>query len=228
VPELWFAFSAGLAGSVHCLGMCGGIVSALALSKQEAGAVERTFFSLLYHLGRISTYTLLGLIAGAAAGYGTLTSIKPVLSWLFLAANLFVVAVGICTATGIRAMGISALDGVGWKFFQRLFARISENPAPLAAVPAGLLMGLIPCGLVYGVLVTAATSGSVFGGGSIMLAFGCGTLPTLLAYGQIAATIAAVGHGLFQRIMGLAVALLGLSGTWKALHTLGYLSWATK
>lgn len=225
--ELWLAFSAGLAGSGHCLGMCGGIVSALALSKREAGAVERIVFTLLYHLGRITTYLLLGLIAGAAAGAGMMQGLKPWLSWLFLLANLFVVAIGIFTFTGIRSLGIAALDGAGWQPVRRLFLLVSGSRSPLAAIPAGLLMGLIPCGLVYGVLITAATSGSAVTGGSIMLAFGAGTLPVLLAYGQFASTVAAAGHGLFQRIMGLMVALLGLAGIWKVLHMMGYLKAAS-
>jgi sulfite exporter TauE/SafE len=91
----------------------------------------------------------------------------------------------------------------------------------LAAIPAGLMMGLIPCGLVYGVLISAATSASTLQGGSMMLAFGAGTLPVLLAYGQVAATLSALGRGVFQRVMGAVVALLGAVGVWKALVALG-------
>lgn len=219
--ELWLAFSAGLAGSGHCLGMCGGIVSALALARRDDGPVERIVFSLLYHLGRIGTYTLLGCVVGAAAGAGMMEGIRPYLKWLFLAANLFVVAIGIFTMIGVRSLGIAALDGGGWRPIQRLFSRISRSHSALAAIPAGLLMGLIPCGLVYGVLISAATSGSTISGGSMMLAFGAGTLPAMLAYGQFAATIASAGRGLFQRIMGLVVALLGAAGIWKVLHIMG-------
>ena len=82
-------------------------------------------------------------------------------------------------------------------------------------------MGLLPCGLVYGVLISAATSGSPLKGAGMMLAFGCGTVPVILAYGQMASLVSVLGRGVLQRFMGGAVALLGMLGAWKALLTLG-------
>lgn len=215
--ELWLAFSIGLAGSGHCLGMCGGIVTALALSSRDAGAWQRFFFNLLYHLGRIATYAMLGLLAGFASQTGMITALRPHLLWLFLIANLFVTALGLFTAFGIRSFGLSALDGSGWVGLQRLLSRVTGRSSVLAAVPTGLLMGLIPCGMVYGVLISAATNGSMLKGGGMMLAFGLGTLPVLLAFGQVASTVSALGRGVFQRCLGGFVALLGAVGVWKAL-----------
>ena len=219
--ELWLAFSAGLAGSVHCLGMCGGIVTALAITHRDSAAVRRFLFSLLYHLGRIATYATLGLLVGYASQAGMVTSLKPHLRWLFLAANLFVVAIGLFTAFGVRAFGVNALDGSGIGLMQKLLSRVTENSSMSAAIPAGLLMGLIPCGLVYGVLISAATSGSTLKGGGMMLSFGLGTIPVLLAYGQVASALSALGGAIFQRFMGLAVALLGAAGAWKTLTAIG-------
>ena len=220
--EIWLAFSAGLAGSGHCLGMCGGIVTALALSRRDTDAVQRFLFNLLYHAGRICTYSVLGLLVGLAAQAGTVDALRPFVKWLFLAANLFVAAIGIFTLLGVRTLGISALDGSGWGFLRKQLSRLTTSASVLAAVPAGLMMGLLPCGLVYGVLISAATSGSALKGGGMMLAFGCGTVPALLAYGQVASALSALGRGVFQRCMGGAVALLGIVGAWKALVKLGY------
>ena len=221
--EIWLAFSAGLAGSGHCLGMCGSIVTALALSHRDSNAAGRLVFNLLYHAGRIVTYILLGLTVGLAARAGMVDELRPLVRWLFLAANLFVAAIGIFTALGVRSLGISALDGSGWGLLRGLLSRVTSSRSVLAALPAGLLMGLLPCGLVYGVLISAATSGSALKGGGMMLAFGCGTVPVLLAYGQVASTLSALGRGIFQRCMGGIVALLGIAGAWKALAVLGYL-----
>jgi sulfite exporter TauE/SafE len=220
--ELWLSFSAGLAGSVHCLGMCGGIVTALAISNRDTGAIRRLLFNLLYHLGRVITYASLGLLVGFASQAGMVTSLKPHLRWLFLAANIFVAAIGLCTVFGARSFGINALDGSAWGFMQRLLSRVAESTSPLAAFPAGLLMGLIPCGLVYGVLISAATSGSLLQGGGMMLAFGLGTLPALLAYGQLASTFSALGGEIFRRCMGGVVVLLGAAGVWKVLGAMGH------
>ena len=202
--------------------MCGGIVTALAFSQRDSDAIRRLLFNLLYHAGRISTYCLLGLLVGLAARAGMVDALRPAVKWLFLAANLFVAAIGLFTALGIRSLGISALDGSGWGGLTSLLSRLSESRSVTAALPAGLLMGYLPCGLVYGVLISAATSGSALKGGGMMLAFGCGTLPALLAYGQVASTVSALGRGIFQRCMGGVVALLGLLGAWKALVSLGY------
>lgn len=220
--EIWLAFSAGLAGSGHCLGMCGGIVTALALSRRKSDAVQRFLFNLLYHAGRLCTYTLLGLLVGLAAQAGMVDALKPFVKLLFLAANLFVTAIGAFTALGVRALGISALDGPGWGFLRRQLSRLTASRSVLAALPAGLLMGFLPCGLVYGVLIAAATSGSALKGGGMMLSFGCGTLPALLAYGQVASVLSVLGRGVFQRCMGGVVALLGILGVWKALVALGF------
>lgn len=220
--ELWLAFSAGLAGSGHCLGMCGGIVTALAVSNRDAGAFGRFLYNLFYHLGRVATYTFLGLLVGFASQAGMITSLKPHLRWLFLAANLFVVAIGLFTALGFRSFGVNALDGSGWGFMQRLFSRVAGGASLFSSVPAGLLMGLIPCGLLYGVLISAATSGSSIKGGGMMLAFGLGTLPALLVYGQVASTFSALGGAIFQRCMGAIVVLLGMAGVWKVLSAMGY------
>ncbi|HIJ89133.1 MAG TPA: sulfite exporter TauE/SafE family protein [Desulfuromonadales bacterium] len=219
--EIWLAFSVGLAASGHCLGMCGGIVSALALSQRDADAGRRFLFNILYHAGRICTYALLGLLVGLAARAGLVDGLKPAVRWLFLAANLFVVTIGIFTALGVRSLGIAALDGSGLEWVTRSLSCLARSGSVLAALPAGLLMGLLPCGLVYGVLITAATSGSAIKGGAMMLAFGGGTLPALLAYGQVASTLSALGRGLFQRCMGVVVALLGAIGVLKALIATG-------
>jgi sulfite exporter TauE/SafE len=90
-----------------------------------------------------------------------------------------------------------------------------------AFLAAGLAMGLLPCGLVYGVLIAAATGGSWWQGGGMMLAFGLGTLPALLAFGQVATALDAIATTVFLRVMGLVVALLGAAGLLKALITMG-------
>jgi uncharacterized protein len=221
--EVWLAFSAGLAGSGHCLGMCGGIVTALSLSHRDSDAEGRLVFNLLYHAGRICTYSTLGLLAGLTAQAGVVDQLRPHVRWLFLAANLFVAAIGIFTVVGVRRFGISALDGSGWGFLKKNLSWLRASRSVLVALPTGLLMGFLPCGLVYGVLISAATSGSALKGGGMMLAFGCGTLPALLAYGQVASTISALGRDVFQRCMGAFVALLGILGAWKALAVLGYM-----
>lgn len=220
--EIWLAFSAGLAGSAHCLGMCGGIVSALAMTRSKSGPVQRLLFNLLYHAGRIATYATLGLVVGLLAQSGMTELLRPYMRWLFLGANGLVVIMGLATLVNSRFFGIASLDGAGCGLLQAPLRTITGSSSIFAAFPVGLMMGLIPCGLVYGVLITAASSASLIKGGAMMLAFGLGTLPALLAFGQATSSLAALGGGLFRRFMGLIVALLGVAGILRILAAAGH------
>lgn len=221
LTELGLAFMAGLAGSGHCLGMCGGIVAALAVAGSNASVGQRFRLNLAYHIGRIGTYSLLGLLAGAASQMALITILKPQLYWLFALANLMVMVFGLATAFGLRGWSLSLLDGAGWGFMSHVLRRAAAQASFNAFLGAGLVMGLIPCGMVYGVLITAATEGSWLDGGGRMLAFGLGTIPALLAYGQLATALSAATGSFFLRSMGLAVALLGAAGLVKSLNVMG-------
>jgi sulfite exporter TauE/SafE len=224
LTEIGLAFTAGLAGSGHCLGMCGGILAALAVAGPEASVGQRFRLNLAYHVGRITTYTMLGLLAGFVSQAAIFSALRPHLYWLFIAANLMVILIGLATAFRVRRLSLATLDGTGWGFMSRALGRASRQSTVTAFLAAGLVMGLLPCGLVYGVLIAAATGGSWLQGGGMMLAFGLGTLPALLAFGQVATALGAIATTVFLRIMGLAVALLGVVGLLKTLITMGVVS----
>ena len=221
---LMLSFMAGLSGSGHCLGMCGGIVAALAVAAPQDKFLRRLICNLSYHAGRIITYTLLGMVAGAASQAAMVSSLKPYLIWLFVAANGMVIIIGLATAFGQHRLGLAALDGAGWGFMGRALRQASQRSSASAFLGTGLVMGLIPCGMVYGVLITTATTGSWIEGGGMMLAFGLGTLPSLLVYGQLASTLSAATSAIFLRILGFSVAILGMMGLMKTLVRLGVIS----
>jgi len=221
VTEFGLAFTAGLAGSGHCLGMCGGILAALAVASPGNTTGQRFRLNLAYHIGRITTYTLLGLLAGAVSQAALFTALKPHLYWLFAVANLMVITIGLATAFGIRRLSLAALDGAGWGFMSGVLGKASRQATVGTFLATGLVMGLLPCGLVYGVLIASATGGSWLQGGGMMLAFGLGTLPALLAYGQVATALSAIATTVFLRVMGLSVAILGVIGLLKTLITMG-------
>lgn len=224
MTELWLAFMAGLAGSGHCLGMCGGIVAALAVANPASSAGQRLRMNLSYHVGRISTYTLLGLLSGALSQAVLVSGFKSQLYWFFAAVNLMIIAVGLATAFGLRRLSLASLDGAGWGFMSSALGRASREATPRAFLLAGMVMGLLPCGLVYGVLIATVTRGSWLQGGGMMLAFGLGTLPALLAFGQVATALSAIATTVFLRVMGGAVALLGAAGLMQILIKLGIMS----
>ena len=222
MTDFWLSFLAGLAGSGHCLGMCGGIIAALTAAAGTAAPSSRLRLYAAYHAGRITTYALLGMIAGAASqSLLFLDGVKPALHLLFAAANLAVVVLGALTLIGMQRFGLSLLDGTGGSFLGRVLRNSSRRPSLSAYAAAGMTMGLIPCGMVYGVLITASTRGSWSHGAAMMAVFGLGTIPALLAYGQLTSALASSVGLIFQRVLGGAVMILGLIGLMHSLRMLG-------
>ena len=168
----------GLLGGVHCAGMCGGIVSALA-----GGAGTRWLIHVAYNAGRILSYALAGAIAGAVGSLGLmLDRWLPVQIALYVAANVLLIALGLYLA-GMRSP-ITRLESLGaglWRRIQPFTGRFLPADSLSKAFALGMLWGWLPCGLVYTVLFTALLSGSALSGAALMLAFGVGTLPNLMA-----------------------------------------------
>lgn len=176
-------FLIGLLGGTHCIGMCGGIVSALSL-----GAASRLSLHLAYNLGRIVSYALAGAMAGGlGAASLALSAQLPMRIVLYLLANLMLVALGLYLTGMTQALAFSERFGQKlWRHVQPLTRRYLPARTVAQAFPLGLLWGWLPCGLVYSALVTALASGSARQGAGMMLAFGAGTLPNLLLAGLLA------------------------------------------
>jgi uncharacterized protein len=168
------AFSLGLAGAGHCLGMCGGIAAALNL-----GGKIRTSTTIAYHVGRVCSYTSLGALLGfasAAVDIGVWT-----LSLRYLA-GILLIGMGLYIGNWWRGMAL--LEQAGSKLWQPV-QKLSSRWLPVhhwhQALPLGLCWGLMPCGLIYSSLAWAATANNGLHSALLMLAFGLGTLPAMLA-----------------------------------------------
>lgn len=215
MPELSLisAFLVGLLGGTHCVAMCGGIVGAL--SMQLPGQAAPWRFLLGYNAGRIVSYTGGGLLAGAIGSGGfLLAGVLPVQQLLYGFASLLLVALGLYLAGVWHAVVyIERAGGWLWKQLQpytRRFLPVSSVPQAFAL---GLLWGWLPCGLVYSILVLALASGNALHGGGLMLAFGLGTLPNLLAMGLFARQLKAfMQNKAVRTIAGLVVAGFGVWG----------------
>lgn len=216
---LWLPLLAGLAGSFHCVGMCGGIVAALSLRGEGDSLPASIRRQLLYHLGRITTYALLGGAAGAFGAALSAPLLRTVSWWLFLAANLCVVAAGLGTALRLNRLNLALLEGSGGRFLARPLRRIMSSSSPLAPYPLGLLLGFLPCGLVYAPLPAAAASGTPLMGALIMASLGAGTTPALFLCGSASGAASGVVRGYLARCAGLLVALLGGAGVWRLLSS---------
>ena len=216
--ELTFlsAFMAGLLGSVHCIGMCGGIVGALTMSLPKE--VHQSYVRLLpylfsYNIGRIASYTIAGILAGyIGAHFGEMLPMENpgiVAMWV---SGLFMIALGLYIGGWWQVL--IKLEKVGshvWRRIEPFGRRFLPVKNPLQALGLGLVWGWLPCGLVYSILAFSLTSGSALNGGLLMLAFGLGTLPMLFAIGVTAQWLTKFAQKLLvRRIAGAMVILFGL------------------
>ena len=213
---LWLtAFVAGLLGSAHCLGMCGGI--ATALGTRGRGSAARSTISVLYSCGRIASYGLAGAVSGAL-GVATLGALGGS-HWaevLRVCAGVMVVVIGLNIAFGHarQLRWLRAPERWGAAVWRRLSPHLGrwlpQAPLPRALV-VGFLWGWLPCGLVYSALLAAATAGTALSGGITMLAFGAGTLPAMAGVGYLGSHLRLpLARETAARIIGACIMLCGL------------------
>ena len=170
----WTALLLGLVGSLHCAGMCGPLALALPVA-----ASSRTGFitgRLMYNLGRVMTYCLLGVVFGLVGRTLVLAGIQRWVS----------ISLGLALLSGLVWSHKLAL----WQPITSLIARLkfrmsgllrTRSLVSLAAL--GMLNGLLPCGLVYVACAGAVATGSLLSGVQYMVAFGIGTIPMMLGIG---------------------------------------------
>jgi sulfite exporter TauE/SafE len=202
----------GLLGSTHCVVMCGGVVamtcSALPLARRGRLLAQLPYV-LAYNAGRITSYAMAGAIAGAlGAVAGSFGEVSQALLALRFAAGFLMIAVGFYLAGWGGAL--RWVERVGEPVWRRI-APLARNLVPVRtpgqALALGLVWGWMPCGLVYAALAASLTSGSPMGGAATMVAFGLGTLPTLVAMGSAAALMTRVARSRRMRVAAAVVVL---------------------
>ena len=220
-------FLIGLLGGTHCVGMCGGIVSALTV--QIPGQVQRQWpIHLAYNLGRIATYTVLGTALGALGTVGFLfDDFLPIQMGFYVLANVMLIALGLYLTGFTRLLAPVERAGHGVRRrVQPRTRRFLPAKGPAQAFPLGLLWGFLPCGLIYSVLATALVTGSALRGGALMLAFGLGTLPNLLLAGMLLKHLRGVTRNRWVRsVAGTVVLGFGVFGLLNA-SSLGAALWS--
>lgn len=218
MPELSLvsAFLAGLLGGVHCGGMCGGLVSAFTLGLPKGR--RPLSLQLSCNLGRVTTYILLGALAGATGAATTVFEhALPVQRILFAASSLMLLALGLYLAGVFSRFAAVERIGYGlWRRVQPLLARYFPIDSVGKALAAGMLWGLLPCGLIYSAVVLALASASVAQGALTMAVFGAGTLPNLLAMGLLAGRFLPLLQD--RRVRIAAGLVIAASGAWGLLR----------
>ena len=208
-PQLVSALILGLLGGGHCLGMCGGLMGALTLAIPPAQRGRRLRLLLAYNLGRILSYTAAGLLLGLA-GWAVAGSAAEVI--MRSLAALLLITMGLYLAGWWS--GLTRIEALGrglWRHIQPLTRRFMPVTSLPRALVLGALWGWLPCGLVYSTLLWASSQGSALNSALLMLAFGFGTWPVLLATGLAAERIIALLQRRGVRVAGgLLVMLFGI------------------
>jgi uncharacterized protein len=211
-------FLLGLLGTAHCMGMCGPLVIAV---PGHAGGVRHQF---AYHLGRVSTYTMISAAMGAVGAALNIASRSGGPSPLLTLARIQV-GLSLVSALLLLTMGLFRLRIVPepswltlaaptrWPGFVQLLRRGASGHDG-ALISLGLLLGLLPCGLSYGAFAAALSTGSVGYGALLGASFGLGTLPGAMLLGTAFAASVRKHQRFFDVLSG--VLLLGIAASMVA------------
>ncbi len=224
-------FIGALVSGWHCALMCGGIAAGVERAKQNSAALQNTttlrfitrkklvFEQFLTHLGRISTYVLLGVVAGTL-GFPLWQQ-----GWLPVQRALFALAALIFLLQGYLVLTKNKTKTSAWEVWLNtktaaLWSKLSKSlhqPGRQPHFLVGLVWGLVPCGLIYSIVPLAFLSGDGVSGGLLMLAFGLGTLPNLLLISGFSARLASLGHQAWTRYVAAGLMIFtGLFGLYRA------------
>ncbi len=207
------AFIIGLMGSAHCIGMCGGISSALSLSIPTGNnfRTRQTTILLCYNVGRIASYGIAGLLAGTLF---TLANFQThALSWIpRLLAGLFMIAMGLyLTGWWQGLVKVEKFGQILWKHIEPYGRKLMPAKTPSRAFLLGMVWGWLPCGLVYSTLILAAGQSSPGAAAMTMLSFGAGTIPAVLGVGYLSRQLNQLKNNkLFPILTGCAVIAFGI------------------
>lgn len=190
LSSLILVFVTGLMSAAHCIGMCGGIITAVTL-QSKLSALKT---NLLYHIGRGFSYTLFGIVLGIIGSFievaGDWSGIKGVAS-----------IVGGCMLLlwVWRKIQIPQLETVSAHVHARLIKVVKylRGGERVYILMTGIAFGFLPCGLTYAMGMQAASTGTWYAGGLTMLVFSLGTLPAL----ALTASISAIATKQWRRVM---------------------------
>ena len=227
--ELLTLFIIGfLGGFGHCIGMCGGIVLTYTMKIEENDPLANPTWwqtvkpHLIYNLGRLTTYTVLGQIFGIIGStIGLILAIRDFQGLLQIFAGLIMIVLGIELAGWMPNLSSDSFPGVS--IFKKLTVSLFNHVNRKNIFMLGLVLGLLPCGLVYAAGAKAAATQSMIGGMLTMLFFGLGTLPAMVISGLTAHLVSNRLRRRLYKIAALLVMVMGVLAILRGLDGLGWL-----
>jgi sulfite exporter TauE/SafE len=218
------ALAMGLFSALHCLGMCGSIIGSLTLSLRKEIRDNKHLlvpFVFSYNAGRITSYSIAGLLAGLAEhvlslpfgeGHGH--------RFLQIASALVMLGAGLHIAGWFpRFAYIEKFGGRMWKQLEPYGRKLVPVKTLPQAFVFGMVWGWLPCGLVYTALALAATTGDVTRSTLTMLAFGLGTMPAVMGVGIMTSWMVRLSNmKKFRQLAGVTLIMLALMAAFPWLN----------
>lgn len=200
---LWSAFILGLAGSLHCVGMCGPIALMIPI-----GNGKNKWISLfLYHFGKILTYLIIGSIFGLIVG--SLNSYKTQIIFTFISGGLLILL-------GLLPTFLNSVEKKGYKLFNsliqfknKLAKSLNKNKVEYSFY-IGFLNGFLPCAMVYSAAIMALAQKSFMNSLIIMLCFGLGTIPLMSLFYYFSTKLKSKLKKYANKIRTLSFVLVGV------------------
>ncbi|MEG0165773.1 urease accessory protein UreH domain-containing protein [Anaerorhabdus sp.] len=212
-------FVVGLLTSVHCVGMCGGINLSQCLVTENSSSNEKLKSNLLYNVGRVISYTVLGGLVGLL---GSVVSINGVARGaVALFAGVFMIIMGLNMLNVFPALKrLSVFMPKSWNTTLK-----KKNNSPFYI---GLLNGLMPCGPLQSMQLFALSTGSLVQGALSMFVFSLGTLPLMFGFGFLGTMLSKKSTATMMKISAALVVLLGLGMINTGISMSGFLAFGTE
>jgi len=194
----------------HCIGMCGGIVLAYSTIKIEpkSSKISQSFAHLLYSLGRVFTYSILGAMFGALGGVVTFSNNANGI--LLIVAGIAMVLAGLSLLGKIKFLTLIEHSFSSSSIYKNAFKKVLNSKSNMIFFILGMLNGLLPCGFVYFFAITAASTADPFYGALVMAIFGLSTIPAMFGLGFLASlTSASSFRNMMMSLASIAVILYG-------------------
>ncbi len=195
----------------HCVGMCGGFVVAYSTAKIDSSMSKTKQFlaHLIYNLGRVFSYAIIGAIFGL---FGKVFMITPLSHGiLFFAVGIFMILMGISLSGNLKFLTSIELSLNKIGFFKTIFSKLIHSKTLSSFFFLGMLNGFIPCGFVYFFAASAAATGSPLWGAVVMIIFGLSTVPVMFSLGTISGFLkSSKFRTMMIKIASIVISIYGL------------------
>lgn len=204
-PVLISGFALGAAGSLHCVGMCGPL--SLALPTHHLSKSQKFISLLIYQFGRITTYSLFGLLFGLA---GRRIYLSGYQQWFSIGMGLLVLSLAILYFVQQKTVHLKFLNHFYFFVQKQMRGLLKSATGPSGFLLLGIANGLLPCGMIYIALAATLSFTEVAQSISFMAMFGAGTLPAMMLVGYAGQMINPEWRGSLRKLVPVFISLMGV------------------